>query len=65
MYQKGTIRFNTDIPDTLEEEKLNKGWIDLHLYKEEKIARDISKSKGNGLKITTEVDADHVHDLET
>ena len=40
----------------MDEEKLNKGWKDLYPHAEE---------KGNRLKIITEVDADHTHDLET
>ena len=36
----------------------------LYSFTEEKIPRDAQEPTGNGLKITTEVDADHAHDLE-
>ena len=42
---KEAIRFNTDVPDTLEEEKLNKGWKDLYPFAEEKNTIDKSEPK--------------------
>ena len=36
---------------------------DLYPFVEEKIPVDAPEPKRNGLKITTEVDADHTHDL--
>ena len=64
-HPKAAFTFNTDASHTLKEEKLNKGWKDLYPYVEENIPRDEPEPKGNGLKISTEVDADHTHDLET
>ena len=65
-HTKGAIRSNTDVPDTLEEKKINKGCKDLYLYIEEKIPRDIPAPIRKWIKDnTTEVDEDHTHDLET
>ena len=62
---KGVNGFNTDVPDILEEENLNEEWKDLDPFAEEKNSIDVPEPKGNELKMTPEIVADHVHDLET
>ena len=64
-HPKGAIKFNTEVPKEVEEEKFNREWKDLYPLAKEKIPDEFPEPKGKGLKLTLEVDADHAHDLET
>ena len=57
------IEFDTLIPDDIEEEKLNEGWINSTCKRED--PKRCTNTKREGYKIIVEVYDDHVHDQET